>query len=92
MTKDCSAGTCKCMVAKKLAKGLPIILIGDGRSDFCLADKADYVLAKGGLATYCEKHRIPFTAINNFNDAIKCLQTCDIHYYTSLCKDHSQDE
>src|SRR5262249_14467790 len=47
---DCESGssTCKCMVASEIK--IPKILVGDGRSDFCVSEKVDFVLAKGSLA------------------------------------------
>src|SRR5690242_13287123 len=43
----CTAGSgvCKCAIARSIGVG-PMILIGDGRSDFCIARAADYVFAK----------------------------------------------
>jgi 2-hydroxy-3-keto-5-methylthiopentenyl-1-phosphate phosphatase len=65
--KSCSSGMCKCKTAKKLSNGLPIIHIGDGRSDFCLAEKAAYVFSARRLTDYCRTKGIPHSAFNNFN-------------------------
>ena len=65
-------GVCKCMVAN--GGGKPVILIGDGRSDICLARRADLVLAKGYLTEYCEAHHIPHLPINGFADVILIVQ------------------
>lgn len=64
------SGTCKCAVARRLApegQG-PLILIGDGRSDVCLAGRADYVFAKDSLARHCEAEGIPYTEFSSFHD------------------------
>lgn len=74
----CPAGTCKCSTAEELAKGLPVILVGDGRSDFCLADKADYVFAKGKLVGYCRDTGIPFAEFKDFSEVIRVLHQLDI--------------
>lgn len=64
----CYSGTCKCVVARYLSKGLPIMLIGDGRSDFGLAGKAAHVFSKGKLSVFCESRGISYTPFNNFMD------------------------
>ena len=44
---NCGSGVCKCRVADGLSgPDGNILLIGDGRSDCCLAARADFVLAK----------------------------------------------
>lgn len=65
---SCQSGTCKCMVSRRLGKGLPVILIGDGRSDFGLADMAAHVFSKGRLSVYCEQSRLPYTPFDDFKD------------------------
>ena len=64
--ESCEAGTCKCLVARNAADGLPVIHIGDGRSDICLAKKAFHVFSKGILTEYCREHRIPHTPFTDF--------------------------
>ena len=74
----CHSGTCKCKTARSLACGLPIVHIGDGRSDFCLASRASYVFAKGKLADYCGQKDIQhfqFTDFNTVINGIKALFT-----------------
>jgi len=56
------AGHCKCGSLEDAASVVRIV-IGDGRSDFCMAEKADLVLAKGVLAEHCRSvglHHLPF--------------------------------
>lgn len=70
---DCQSmsGVCKCLAAESKPA---LVLIGDGRSDFCLASRADVVLAKGKLATHCAEKGFPFTPINSFADVLEWLQ------------------
>lgn len=65
------ACTCKCAIAKR--DGRRTLLIGDGRSDFCLADAADFVFAKHKLLSYCEAAQIPHAAFADFTDAQRLL-------------------
>jgi 2-hydroxy-3-keto-5-methylthiopentenyl-1-phosphate phosphatase len=71
----CSAGTCKCAAASKIGGGLPIVLIGDGRSDFCLARNAAYVLSKGKLSAFCAENDIPGQPFKDFSDATIIIQS-----------------
>lgn len=71
---DCAAlsGNCKC----SFAEGRPTelnILVGDGRSDFCLAGRADLVLAKSSLLEHCRNSGLPHIAFENFGEATKLL-------------------
>jgi len=66
-----SSGTCKCAVSSRT--DAPTLLVGDGRSDFCVAARAKWVLAKGQLAQHCRRSKIPFVAIDGFADAIKAF-------------------
>lgn len=67
---DCSAlaGNCKCQFADaELARGR--IVVGDGRSDYCIAGRADLVLAKGSLVSHCSEQRLPHVVFRDFEDA-----------------------
>ncbi len=64
--EGCESGTCKCMVSRQQGGGLPVIHIGDGRSDFCLASHASHVFAKGSLADHCRDRKIPHTPFDDF--------------------------
>lgn len=69
------AGTCKCNVLKKMkAKFNKIIYIGDGTSDFCVANKADILYAKSSLADYCKDENIDFIPFNTYDDILKALK------------------
>jgi 2,3-diketo-5-methylthio-1-phosphopentane phosphatase len=70
---EVSSGTCKCAISGRAA--LPTVLVGDGRSDFCVAARAKWVLAKGQLAHHCRQSKIPHVPIEGFADAIEALHT-----------------
>jgi len=67
------SGVCKCAVARSFDTS-PIILIGDGKSDHCLARYADYVFAKGSLQSFCKRENIPYTSFTLFNDLLPAIQ------------------
>jgi 2,3-diketo-5-methylthio-1-phosphopentane phosphatase len=71
---DCTSlsGNCKCSFSENRPRELSI-LVGDGRSDFCLAERADLVLAKASLLDHCRSKRLPHIAFENFDDATKLL-------------------
>lgn len=69
-SEGCGSGTCKCAATVDATR---LVLIGDGRSDFCLARRADLVLAKGSLATFCAEEALPHIAISSFADALAAL-------------------
>ena len=73
------SGVCKCAVARALegGRGRPIVLIGDGRSDRCLARYADHVFAKGPLRKYCEDEGIAHTSFESFHDVLAAVRSWD---------------
>ena len=64
--RECLAGVCKCAVANCVGKDLPILHIGDGRSDFCLAEQAAHVFSKGRLTRHCHVHGLSHTPFSSF--------------------------
>lgn len=72
--ENCSSGVCKCKIAEKLSNRLPIIHIGDGRSDFCIAEKAEYIFSKGKLTEYCKTKNIPYCTFHSFKDIEKNIK------------------
>lgn len=69
-----ASGTCKCARAGKAqAARKRVLLIGDGASDFCIAESADFVFAKGKLIAHCRTRQLPHAAINGFADALNLL-------------------
>jgi 2,3-diketo-5-methylthio-1-phosphopentane phosphatase len=70
---QCKSGNCKCSIADKLCEFPPIVLIGDGSSDFCLAGKADAVFAKNKLAMHCEQNNILYQQFTKFSEVSEPL-------------------
>jgi len=77
---DCGSGVCKCAVASEAPGGLcsagPTILIGDGRSDLCLADRADFVFARRGLILerHCREQNRPYAPYDSFFDIMNFFE------------------
>lgn len=71
-----NSGVCKCAVARSIDAGRSetTVLIGDGRSDQCIARTADFVFAKGSLRTFCEAEGINHTPFDSFADVLKVVQ------------------
>lgn len=70
-----SLGNFKCLQVEKYRQmGHHVIYIGDGRSDFCPASKADTVFAHSVLAEQCQRQQIPFHPFRDFQDVLLALQ------------------
>jgi 2,3-diketo-5-methylthio-1-phosphopentane phosphatase len=65
------AANCKCMHGTW--DDGRCIVIGDGRSDFCMAERAGYVIAKGVLAEFCRTRGLPHASFAGFRDATRHL-------------------
>ena len=61
-----ASGVCKCRMVNTMPETR--IYVGDGRSDFCVANKPELVFAKGKLANFCEEQQIPYLAFTDFTD------------------------
>lgn len=72
--RDCDSANCKCMVVDRLSKERPVILIGDGRSDYCVAHKASHVFTKKSLTHYCQVNNLSHTPFNNFAEITGFLE------------------
>lgn len=69
-----ASANCKCQLLNQQQQyQQKVLYIGDGNSDFCVSAKADMVLAKSALITYCQQHNIPHQSIDHFQDAIDLL-------------------
>jgi 2,3-diketo-5-methylthio-1-phosphopentane phosphatase len=66
------AGNCKCSFAEARPREITI-MVGDGRSDFCVAERADLVLAKGSLREHCRGKDLPHYGFENFDEAAALL-------------------
>jgi 2-hydroxy-3-keto-5-methylthiopentenyl-1-phosphate phosphatase len=72
---DCAmvAGNCKCQFTEHFPAATQI-MIGDGRSDFCISRRVDLVFAKGALAKHCEANNLAHYAIADFRDATRLMK------------------
>ena len=58
-----ASGNCKC---KSTPRNKRVLVIGDGKSDMCVASTADFVFAKGSPADYCVANNIPHARFDTF--------------------------
>jgi 2,3-diketo-5-methylthio-1-phosphopentane phosphatase len=76
---SCLSGTCKCELVQK-ARGrndVPVLLIGDGRSDFCASESVDFVLAKSKLIEHCRTTGTAHLPVAGFARALELLPQLD---------------
>ncbi len=74
------SGVCKCAVSRAVdaGRGLTTVLIGDGRSDQCIAREASYVFAKGSLLRFCREENIDHIAFDSFADVLAVIRGWNI--------------
>ena len=64
-------GLCKCDRVWRLQReGRRVFFVGDGMSDYCAAEQADLVFARGSLARYCSKRGIPYVPYEDFRQVL----------------------
>ncbi|MBO9707280.1 MAG: MtnX-like HAD-IB family phosphatase [Caulobacter sp.] len=70
----CAAGSgvCKCQVATKADERASqtdelMVFVGDGRSDFCVAGRADLLFARDKLAAYARSRAMPHHEFSDFH-------------------------
>jgi 2,3-diketo-5-methylthio-1-phosphopentane phosphatase len=51
-----------------------IVFIGDGASDYCAAEHADIIFAKGNLAAYCNENKLPHYPFSTFFDVMRIFK------------------
>jgi 2,3-diketo-5-methylthio-1-phosphopentane phosphatase len=61
------AANCKCSHAP-YPHSRPRVVVGDGRSDFCAATSADYVIARGALVDHCRAAGRCHATFDNFDE------------------------
>ena len=54
-------------------------MIGDGRSDMCVASGADFVFARDSLAEHCERNGIPYAQFDSFAELPALLAKLPSH-------------
>lgn len=70
----CPCASCKRnVILNNSSDGDIIIFIGDGYSDFCVAEHSDIIFAKKYLAKYCTENKIPHYHFKSFFDVKKIL-------------------
>ncbi len=80
-TRECASccGMCKKDVveelAHKTASPKPLVHIGDGLSDLCVAREADSVFARGSLARLLDKEGIPYRPFEDFFEVRRVLES-----------------
>jgi 2-hydroxy-3-keto-5-methylthiopentenyl-1-phosphate phosphatase len=64
---DCRtlAGNCKCAFTEPHLGSVKVV-VGDGRSDFCISARADLVFAKGSLLEHCRANGTTHQTFNDF--------------------------
>jgi 2-hydroxy-3-keto-5-methylthiopentenyl-1-phosphate phosphatase len=68
-------GISKAMVVDSYReRGHHVIFIGDGRSDFGAATRADTVFAHSVLAEECQRQQIPYRPFTDFGDVLRTLR------------------
>jgi 2-hydroxy-3-keto-5-methylthiopentenyl-1-phosphate phosphatase len=72
------AANCKCSHAQS-PHHHPWAVIGDGRSDFCMATRAKHIVAKGSLADYCRRRKLPHATFADFYDVTAALSAWLLH-------------
>jgi 2,3-diketo-5-methylthio-1-phosphopentane phosphatase len=68
-TCSAASATCKCAWARA-AEPEPVLLIGDGASDFCVAGRATLTFARTGLLAHCAESSLPHRAVADFAAAL----------------------
>lgn len=67
--------TCKPRLFERLkGQAEKTAVIGDGVSDFLLAENADLVFAKGRLLEFCRQKRLPCQPFNDFRDVLSFME------------------
>jgi 2-hydroxy-3-keto-5-methylthiopentenyl-1-phosphate phosphatase len=71
---DCRAlaGNCKCSFTEPYSSSVKVV-IGDGRSDYCIAGQADLVFAKAKLLELCRSSGTAHHAFGDFFDVTEKL-------------------
>ena len=94
---DCLSrgGNCKCAFAGVMPGSCsppgPVLMIGDGASDFCVAERSDLVLARKRLLAHCQDHDLAHHAVPDFRTALAMLASLDAQQLpTSMIETESE--
>ena len=73
--RDCESGVCKCRIMSNTSRSnVSRVVIGDGKSDYCWAQKADIVFAKSKLLEFCTTQGIPCHSFHHFGEIRRNLE------------------
>lgn len=71
----CESGVCKCRIMSETSGSNACrVVIGDGKSDYCWAQKADMVFAKSKLLEYCSRQGILCHSFHDFKAIRRVLE------------------
>jgi 2,3-diketo-5-methylthio-1-phosphopentane phosphatase len=66
----CLVGSANCKCSHGIGRtSRKTVAIGDGRSDFCMSTRADLVIAKGTLASFCRTRGLAHRTFTDFHEA-----------------------
>ncbi len=68
------SGVCKCLIARAQERG-SMVYVGDGRSDFCVAEEADLLFARSTLAARCLERGLEFVPYETFDEVQQYLMS-----------------
>ena len=66
------SGNCKCASTENMPTTMKIV-VGDGRSDFCVSKRADLVFAKASLLELCRTSSLVHYPFDNFHEVTEKL-------------------
>ena len=66
---DCRSGSGTCKCAHAPFDAAPVLLVGDGASDFCPAERATLVYARKRLLAHCRDRGLPHRPLADFREA-----------------------
>ncbi len=69
------SGVCKCKVVESVRaiQKRKVLFVGDGRSDFCVSNQVDLVLAKDSLLKHCQAKSLAHWPFRDFDEAAMLL-------------------
>lgn len=69
-------GLCKCeRILRMRSGGRKVVFVGDGSSDFCAAEEADFVVARSALKDHCVANGIAHSEFRDFDDVARELES-----------------
>jgi 2,3-diketo-5-methylthio-1-phosphopentane phosphatase len=73
---NCLCASCKRnVVLNATPEDAVIAFVGDGYSDFCVAEHSDIIFAKNALAAYCNEHKLPHYPFSTFFDVLRITKS-----------------